>query len=69
MTFYGIIIIRDCLNKDYFVAALWNNGKMIWRSTRLCQTKAQAQKAVEFLNCEHAASQTPQIVAGGVVFS
>jgi len=51
MTFYGIIIIGN-----YFTAALWDaNGKMIWRSTRLCQTKAQAQKAVEFLNSEHAA--------------
>jgi len=62
--FYGIIIVGN-----YFTAALWTNGKMIWRSTRLCQTKAQAEEMVKFLNREHAASQTSQIVAGEVVFS
>jgi len=50
MTFYGIVVVGGC-----FVAALWANGKMIWRSTRLCQTERQAQEAVELLNREHAA--------------
>jgi len=62
--FYSVVSFGN-----YFTTALWDNGKMIWHSTRLYQTKDQAWEAVKLLNREHNASQTPQIVAGGVVFS
>jgi len=63
--FYGIIVVGN-----YFTTALWDaNGKMIWRSTRLYQTKGRAWEAVKLLACEHAASQTPYIIDGKVVFS
>jgi len=63
--FYGIIVVGN-----YFTTALWDaNGKMIWHSTRLYQTKDQAWEAVKFLNREHATSQTPHVVSGKVEFS
>jgi len=47
--FYGIIIVGN-----YFTAALWTNGKIIWRSTRMYPSLDKAQQAVKFLNREHA---------------